>query len=362
MNGFQLILAGVAGLGLALSPYAAGCTSAVVSGRASLDGRTLLWKHRDSGFKDNFVDKVEATDSTLAYVALFNAGDDDLAEAWIGFNEAGFAVMNTASYNLAPDTAAVKDREGVVMSRALARCRTVEDFIGILDREMEGGRSAGIQANFGVTDANGNCAYVEAADHSYKVYPIEENGRGWMVRSNYSYSGTTGKRLGEVRHDNAVHLIEENIADGLAPEVFTEELSRSFYHAGKDADMMQAGYRTLTDRGEYIPRRSSCASVVVEGAVGNEDPARATVMWVAIGSPMLSVAFPVTLDDIPAGLRRDPATGRSPLCDEANRRRDRAFPRKGKDGKWIIDMEYMRRTIPQMKREAAAVYGSFRRK
>ena len=239
MNGFQLILAGVACLGLALSPYAAGCTSAVVSGRASLDGRTLLWKHRDSVFKDNFLDKVEANDSTMAYVALFNAGDDDLAEAWIGFNEAGFAVMNTASYNLAPDTAAVKDREGMVMSRALARCRTVKDFLGILDREMEGGRSAGIQANFGVTDANGNCAYVEAADHSYKVYPIEENGRGWMVRSNYSYSGTTGKRLGEVRHDNAVHLIEENIADGLAPEVFTEELSRSFYHAEKDADMMQ---------------------------------------------------------------------------------------------------------------------------
>ena len=89
-----------------------GCTSAVVGAGATCDGRTLLWKHRDSGHPDNFVGRVEATDSTMAYVALFNAGDTDMKEAWIGFNSAGFAVMNTASYNLAPDTAKVKDREG----------------------------------------------------------------------------------------------------------------------------------------------------------------------------------------------------------------------------------------------------------
>ncbi len=361
MNGLQLILVGIAGVALAYTTEAVGCTSAVVSDRVTEDGRTLLWKHRDSGFKDNFVGKVEATDSTMAYVELFNAGDEDLAEAWIGFNEAGFAVMNTASYNLAPDTATVKDREGLVMSRALSRCRTVEDFLGILDSEMAGGRPAGIQANFGITDANGSCAYVEAWDHGYEVYPIEDNGHGWMVRSNYSYSGTTGKRLGEVRHDNAVCLIKGNLAEGLSPETFTERLSRSFYHSGKNTDMLQEGCRTVADRGEYIPRRSSCASVVVESALDDEDPRSATVMWVAIGSPMLSFALPVTLDSIPDGLKRDMSTGRSRLCDEANRRREKAFPRKGKDGKWVIDMEYVRNAMPQLKEKSAAVYRSFSR-
>lgn len=363
MNGLQLVLAIIAGLALACAQEVCACTSAVVSGRASRDGRSLLWKHRDSGFKDNFVGKVEATDSTMAYVALFNAGDKDLAEAWIGFNEAGFAVMNTASYNLAPDTAVVKDREGMVMSRALSRCRTVDDFLVILDSEMERGRPAGIQANFGVTDNYGNCVYVEASDHNYKVYPIEEHGRGWMVRSNYSYSGTTGKRLGDVRHDNAVHLIEESIVSGLSAETFTEGLSRSFYHDGENKDIINCKeYRRASDRGEYIPRRSSCASVVVEGALDGEDPRSGTVMWVAIGSPVVSVALPVTIDSIPERLQKDASTGRSRLCDEVNRRRDLAFPRKGKDGKWIIDMEYIRGVLPQLKSESASSYRGFQRK
>ena len=58
-------------------------------------------------------------------MALFNGGDSLLREAWVGVNEAGFAVMNTASYNLAPDTALVRDREGyrdVSGSRHMQEC------------------------------------------------------------------------------------------------------------------------------------------------------------------------------------------------------------------------------------------------
>lgn len=341
------------------------CTSAVVSrGRGSED-RTLLWKHRDSGFKDNFVDRVEGTDSTFAYVALFNAGDDARSEAWIGFNEAGFAVMNTASYNLAPDTAVVKDREGVVMSRALATCRSVADFLRLLDNEMAGGRTAGVQANFGVTDAVGSGAYVETSDHGYEVYPLSDAEGGWMVRSNYSYSGGQKGRLGEVRHDNAVKLVKDRLAIGhrISPEDFTENFSRSFYHAVRNTDMLSGNdSRLLTDRGEYIPRRSSCASVVVEGPADGENPRTATVMWVSIGFPAASVVLPVTIDSIPRQLLPDRVTGRSPLCDEVNRRRDKAFPRKGRDGKWLIDIAYLRGIIPALRAESMAVYRNFRRR
>ena len=95
---------------LLASVYAAnniwGCTSAIISGKANPEGRTLLWKHRDTGHEHNFVARVSPTGHSLGYVALFNGGDSLLNEAWIGMNEAGFAIMNTASYNLAPDTAA----------------------------------------------------------------------------------------------------------------------------------------------------------------------------------------------------------------------------------------------------------------
>lgn len=331
----------------------AACTSAIVGREASASGRTLLWKHRDSGHPHNFVSRVERTDSTMAYVALFNAGDTALKEAWVGFNEAGFAVMNTASYNLAPDTARVKDREGLVMSRALGRCRSVADFIAVLREEMAGGVPAGIQANFGVTDSEGAGAYIEASDHDFKVFPLEDEEQGWAVRSNYSYSGGEENRLGQVRHDNARHLLEELYAGhGKASHsTFTDTLSRSFYHHGQGMDTLREGNaRRLTDRGEYIPRRSSCSSVVIEGAPAGSDPAQGTVMWICIGWPTLSRAVAVTLHNIPQGLLPHPATGRSPLCDEANRRRDKAYPRRDKNGRWLIDAAYLRR---ELERQAA---------
>lgn len=323
------------------------CTSAIAGSEVARDGRMMMWKHRDSGHPDNFVGKVEATDSTMAYVALFNAGDRGLEEAWIGFNSAGFAVMNTASYNLAPDTAAVKDREGLVMSEALRYCRTVDDFAALLERCMAQG-ALGVQANFGVMDAGGDAAYFETTDHDFRRYPICEEPSRLLVRSNYSYSGGDEGKLGQVRHDNAMHLMAECLErKTITPETFTERLSRSFYHHGHGADMAGRGFRLLTDRGEYIPRRSSCASVVIESALPGEDAAASTVMWVAIGSPAVSHVEAVTLDSIPPSLLPVAPNGHSPLCDEVNRRRQKAFPRKGKEGKWLIDMDYIRAVMPE---------------
>lgn len=322
------------------------CTSAIVGARATRDGRMMLWKHRDSGHPDNFVGKVEATDSTFAYVALFNAGDDAMEEAWIGFNSAGFAVMNTASYNLAPDTAAVKDREGLVMSAALKRCCTIKDFERLLEAEIACG-TLGVQANFGVTDAEGGAAYFETSDHAFRCYPLAGEEHPLSVRSNYSYSGGEVGRFGETRHDNAVHLLAGELAPGsVTPETFTEGLSRSFYHHGRGENMADGRFRVLTDRGEYIPRRSSCASVVIESALPGENAAESTVMWVAIGFPAASHVEAVTLDSIPLSLQPVAPKGHSPLCDEVNRRRAKAFPRKGKEGKWLVDVGYLRSVTP----------------
>lgn len=341
---------------------ALGCTSAIVGRDAALQGRTMLWKHRDSGHPDNFVGRVEATDSTMAYVALFNGGDTAMAEAWAGFNSAGFAVMNTASYNLAPDTASVKDCEGLVMSGALQRCRTVADFEAFLRRKMSEG-PLGVQANFGVTDATGEGAYFETTDYGFVRYSLAGAPDGVLIRSNYSYSGSIEGRLGTVRHDNAVCLTERLRGEkGLVPETFTEELSRSFYHHGLGKDMARQGYRLLTDRGEYIPRRSSCASVVIEGALPSEDASRATVMWVAIGFPAASHVEAVTLDSIPPGLLPSAPGGRSRLCDDVNRRRAKAFPRKGKEGKWLIDMRYLQQVMPAQCRLSEQKYSEGRRR
>ena len=54
---------------------ASSCTSAIAGASRTSNGRALLWKHRDCGTEHNFIERVPQTDSTLAYVALFNAGD-----------------------------------------------------------------------------------------------------------------------------------------------------------------------------------------------------------------------------------------------------------------------------------------------
>ena len=157
----------VLGLLLFASIQSLACTSAIVSAKASKTGRPLLWKHRDTGTEHNFVEKVDAKNGNYAYVALYNGGDSTLRDAWLGMNEEGFAIMNTASYNLAPDTAKLKDQEGYVMSLALQKCRTLADFETLLDTIS---KPLGVQANFGVIDASGDGAYYETDDFKYTKF------------------------------------------------------------------------------------------------------------------------------------------------------------------------------------------------
>ena len=73
------------------------CTSAIISGKATPDGRPLMWKHRDTGEDNNRVDYIKGP--KYNFIALINS-PDMLPEAWCGTNEVGFSIMNTASYNL----------------------------------------------------------------------------------------------------------------------------------------------------------------------------------------------------------------------------------------------------------------------
>ena len=84
------------------------CTSAIIGADVNPSGRPILWKHRDTSTIDNTVEYVAASDGHFAYTALFNAADTGLREAWMGMNEAGFAVMNTASYNIKDDKVPAK--------------------------------------------------------------------------------------------------------------------------------------------------------------------------------------------------------------------------------------------------------------
>lgn len=321
---------------------AAACTSLVAAPGGNATGRPLIWKHRDTDAPNNFLARVNATDSTLAYVGLFNAGDSLLREAWTGMNESGFAIMNTASYNLAPDTARLKDREGAVMTAALRRCRRVDDFERLLG---ELPKPLGVQANFGVIDADGHAAYFETSDHAWQRYDASPD--SLMIRTNFSYGGAEGKGSGYIRHETARRLISGR---ELTPRLLIDTLSRSFYHSLTGHDYMAEGERYVFNR-DFIPRDITTASIViVSGPDGPE-------MWAALGYTPCAVAYRVTMDDIPAVLGPDLPGARSSACRDATDAMRAAIPFSGGSGPYYLDLDVLR---PPVRAASQASQISFR--
>lgn len=322
-----------------------GCTSAIIGANLNPYGRPILWKHRDTSITDNKVEYVPAKDGRFAYVALYNASDKDLKEAWMGMNEAGFAIMNTASYNIKDDKVSAKkmDKEGFVMTKALQRCRTIDDFAILLDTLP---RPMGVEANFGVIDAYGNGAYFETNNHSFIRYDLKDSPDGMLVRTNYSHSGRPKEGYGYVREANAECILEPfALKKEITPELLTEKVSRTFYHDGKKKDFTMSGDKSLLDE-DFIPRYKSTATIAIEGCrplTPGEKPdpelvEKQYIMWTGIGYPPVSRIRAVRLSEegVDAGLKGSKATGHCELGDEAVKKRGEVFSSKGK--KMYIDL------------------------
>ncbi|MEG0011509.1 MAG: hypothetical protein RR706_05025 [Muribaculaceae bacterium] len=315
------------------------CTSAIVSGSVTKNGRPLLWKNRDTGEENNKVARVKSINGNFEYVALYNSSDKNCREAWIGHNSQGFAIMNTASYNLKADKVKSRDmdKEGFIMSEALARCVTVDDFERLLKLHK---KPLGVEANFGVIDAYGNGAYFETNNYTYKKYDLKDAKSGVIVRTNYSHSGRDGEGFGYIRENNAEQLLAQHITNkDITPATFTEELSRSFYHSLIGKDFSEDDRTWIVDQ-DFIPRRISTASVVIEGIKLHESPLL-TTMWTGIGYPPCSEIKPVWVGEngVPKELQADAKSGRSPECDRVLKLKYDVFSIKRGSGKSYLNVK-----------------------
>lgn len=170
------------------------CTSAVVSGKVTPDGRPLLWKNRDTDYLRNHVAYIKG--EKYNFIADVNSANfPALKEAWMGTNSVGFALMNTQSYNLVE----VKDGEergaanGRIIYRALEVCATVEDFCHFLDTIS---KPSLIEANFGVIDAQGAAAMFEVDYYKYTMYDAnnpKDAPYGYIARTNFSFAGEVNR-------------------------------------------------------------------------------------------------------------------------------------------------------------------------
>ena len=311
------------------------CTSAVVSGRVTPDGRPLLWKHRDASDLNNRIVHFEAEGGKLEFVGLVNGVDTMANEVWAGYNTSGFAIMNTASYNLKNDTSSLSDREGVVMKQALGECRTVEDFARLLDSLP---RPIGVEANFGVIDALGGAAYFEVNSYEVFRYDVKDSPDGYLLRTNYSVSGRPNEGYGYIRYDNAARLLSRAASErSITPEWITGICSRSFYHTLLGRDFTTDTW--VVDQ-DFIPRRSTSASVVIEGVKSGESPVF-TTMWTMLGYPPCSVVLPVWIGceyGVPTLLQGSEDSVRSPLCEWSNRLKNKVFSLERGSGPHYLHM------------------------
>jgi hypothetical protein len=301
------------------------CTTAVISGKYTKSGRPMLWKNRDTWALKNSIayfkgDKYE-------YMGLVNSTDKDRKNIWIGMNSAGFAIMNSASYNLNHKSKAeLSGHEGRLMKEALSKCETLKDFEKLLNSKK---KPSGLEANFGVIDAHGGAAYYEYGHNGFVKIDVNDPAVapfGFVIRANYSNTGEIGVGSGYIRYNTTYDLFYEKAStEGLTAQFIEQNVAKSLKHSLIKEDL-KVKYGNLPENTpqyahfrDYIPRSGSSSSVTIEGVKKGENPEFMT-MWSDIGFPLASVVVPIWIkggENIPDIVSFHESLGDSPICNTA---------------------------------------------
>lgn len=320
------------------------CTTAVVSGKFTVDGRPLLFKHRDTSALQNKV--MYFSDGKFDYIGVVNSTDVSGKAVWMGLNSAGFAIMNSASYNLnIGDTTSAKSEEGIVMRLALKSCETVDDFEALLDSLP---KPLGVEANFGVIDAHGGAAYFETGNYDYRKFDANDPGTapfGYIIRTNYSFSRDTDQGYGYIRYENADELFRMAAATkSLSAQFILRKVSRCLKHSLTGIDLTnnlpsENDSPVMVNFRDFIPRNSSVSTFVVHGVKPGESPEFCT-MWTILGFQLCAVATPVWVkggENLPSILIAD-ESGNAPLCNWALELKKQCFPIIRGNGKYYLNL------------------------
>lgn len=272
------------------------CTSAIISGSVTEDGRPLLWKHRDTGSLENQLLYIES--DPYNFIGVVNAEDTLRENVWMGVNDAGFSIMNTASYNINTDTICLvdDDEEGEFMRLALEICATVDDFETLL--KSESGKW-GIAANFGVIDAEGNGAYFEAGYYTYTKFDVNDPAvapGGYLIRTNFSFTGDDEHGQGYLRFKEASDVFSRQT-------IFNEgflvgKMARHLGHSAISYDIESMKRpkcfkdTTLAAFQDYIVRYWSASDLIVKGVLKGQD-ADETILYPIMGFSLTTLVTPV---------------------------------------------------------------------
>ena len=340
MNMRKLILSLILLFCAVISTFA--CTSFVVSGKATPDGRPLLLKNRDTGNLNNLVALVNGERYT--YIGIFAANDKEHRHAWSGHNEKGFAIMNTAAYNLNGNDGD-SDGDGLVIRRALEICATLADFEHLLDTLP---RPMDVNANFGVIDAHGGAAYYETGHNGFVKFDANDPmvaPNGYLVRTNFGFSGDhdldqgverfaaissfmqSAYDLGKINIDYLLTNVPHYLTHG------TTKLNLYDYMPENEEQTTMFPFR------DFIPRYQTASAQLFQGVRDGENPLL-TVAWTYVGSPLCTVAIPLCITPskkLPVVVLAG-KNGDAPLTKAGLTLKERLFPQKRGNGKDYINL------------------------
>ena len=308
------------------------CTSVIVSGRVTKDGRPMIFKHRDSGKVHNMMMVVQG--QRYRYLGLVNAEDTTPVDVWGGHNEAGFGIINTAAYNLNGDGGDT-DGDGIFIRKALELCASLEDFERLLDTVK---KPMDINSNFAVLDAKGGCAYYETGNYNFVKFDVNDPAvapDGYLMRTNFGTTGNHKLDQGVERYQAITAFMADACKEGhLEHDYLITHISRYLKHGVTQLDMYDMMPETETDTcyvsfHDYITRYSTASVVLVQGVRPDESPLN-TISWTIMGWPLTAIAMPLAL--LPSGklptLVSDDGTGHSRLCEMGLQLKSRVFTLK----------------------------------
>lgn len=345
MKQFLFILAIFLTAGLTNQSLA--CTTFIISGKYTPDGKPILYKHRDTGTPDNALAIFD--EGKYIYVGLLNSDKNWNNELWGGFNSAGFAIMNSVAYNRnIGDTTSYSDQEGRIMKMALQNCATIDEFERLLNDLP---KPLGVDTNFGVIDAYGGAAYFETGHFSFNKIDANDPVAapyGYLIRTNHSFTGPIDQGHGYIRYATANESLYMAAAlKRYEPQYLIAKTSRHLYHSLTKTDLWNdlprnAGTEKFVNFDDFIPRNSSASAICVVGTKKGEDPS-GTVMWTLLGFPLTTVAVPVWLTEdkkLPSLLSMK-ADLHAPLCDAALRLKEQCFPIKRGSGQKYLNLSVL---------------------
>ena len=308
------------------------CTSVIVSGKATKDGRPLIFKNRDTSTLHNMTIVVQGR--VYRYIGLVNAEDTAPVNVWGGHNEAGFGIINTAAFNLNGDGGDT-DGDGILIRKALELCATLEDFERLLDTVK---KPREVNSNFAVLDAKGGCAYYETGNYDYVKFDVNDPKvapDGYLMRTNFGTTGNHKLDMGVERYCAITDFMTEACKEGqFDPEYLLCQIPRYMKHGVTKLDMYDFMPENENDTRyfpfhDYIARYSTSSVIMVQGVKAGESPL-ATVSWTMVGWPLSTVAIPLVLTPsgkLPA-LVADDGTGHSRLNEMGLQLKDRVFSLK----------------------------------